>query len=218
MAKNYEDLVHLRGRIWTIVALILMLSIPSVISITLDLPPDWKAVMTGVGMLAVMMLPGAVIEVLTYAPLLGSGATYLAFVTGNLSNLKIPCAMNAKELAGTEFGTPENEVVATLSVASSTIVTTLVVSTGVLMLAPLTPFLENPLLQPAFRTVIYALFGALGYKYFMAHPKIAVLPLTVTVGLCLLFPAAAHNISLLILGSATVSIVFAFILFKKNLI
>ncbi len=212
--KNYDDTIHLHGRLWTICILILMLSIPTVIAITLDISPDWKSVLMGVGLLSIMMLPGSIVEVLTYSPMLGSGATYLAFVTGNLSNLKIPCAINAKEIAGTRFGTKENEIVATISVASSSIVTTLVVSLGVLLIVPLSPILKNPVLQPAFQTVIYALFGALGYKYFVSHPRIAALPLILTVGFCVLIPEAAHNIGLLIPGAVTISILYTFVLYK----
>lgn len=45
------------------------------------------------------------VEYLIYVPMLGSGASYLSFITGNLSNLKIPCAVNARDLAHTKVGT-----------------------------------------------------------------------------------------------------------------
>ena len=109
--------------------------------------------------------------------MLGAGGSYLAFITGNVTNMKIPCAMNARDIAKTEVGTPENEIVSTISVAVSAIVTTLVILVGVILLVPLQPVLNNPVLQPAFNNVVPALFGALALKYFAKSPKIAIIPL-----------------------------------------
>ncbi len=61
----------------------------------------------------------SVAEFLIYTPMLGAGGGYLAFITGNLINMKIPCAVNARDLAGVRTGTPENEIVSTLSIATS---------------------------------------------------------------------------------------------------
>ena len=66
---------------------------------------------------ALVYWTSGVVEFLVYAPMLGGGASYLAFITGNLINLKLPCAANAREICGTEVGTPENDIVSTLSVA-----------------------------------------------------------------------------------------------------
>ena len=79
------------------------------------------------------------VEYLIYVPMLGSGASYLSFITGNLSNLKIPCAINARDLANAKVGTPENEVISTLSVATSSLVTVVVLALGVALLVPCSP-------------------------------------------------------------------------------
>lgn len=31
-----------------------------------------------------------IVEIFTYVPMLGAGGSYLSFVTGNISNLKLP--------------------------------------------------------------------------------------------------------------------------------
>ena len=69
--------------------------------------------------------------------MLGTGATYLAFVTGNITNLKLPCALNAKENAHVKNGTEEDEVISTIAVASSAIVTTVILAVGVVAMSPL---------------------------------------------------------------------------------
>ena len=62
----------------------------------------------------------------------GSGGGYLAFITGNLINMKIPCAVNARDMVGAKTGTPENEIISTISIATSSLVTILVLAVGVL--------------------------------------------------------------------------------------
>ena len=167
---------------------------------------------------SVSILIGVIAEVITYAPMLGTGATYLAFITGNLTNLKIPCCMTARDIVGTKYGTKENEIISTISVAVSSLVTCTVLILGVLLLAPLTPILQSPVLQPAFNTVVPALFGALGYKYFSKTPLVAVAPFLCMTALCLLVPAAASQVAILVPVSALISIGAARLLYVKGVL
>ena len=150
--------------------------------------------------------------------MLGVGGSYLSFLTGNVTNMKIPCVMNAKDIAKTEPGTPEHEIVSTISVAVSAIVTTLVIVAGVILLVPLQPFLQAEALQPAFNNVVPALFGALGLKYFLQSPKIAIIPLLVMSLLCIFVPAAISQTSLLLIPSGGLALAIGYLLFKKGLL
>ena len=85
-----------------------------------------------------------VIEVITYTPMLGTGGTYLAFVTGNLTSLKAPSALNAMENAEVKPGTEEGEVISTIAIATCSIVTTLILALGVCALAIVAPILDSP--------------------------------------------------------------------------
>ena len=140
----------------------------------------------------------------------------MTFLTGNVTNLKIPCAMNARDIAQTSVGTAENEIVSTLSVASSSIVTMVVIFVGVLLLVPLTPVLQNPVLTPAFDTVVPALFGALGLKYFRKSMKIAAVPLLSMTLLCVLVPEAIAQTSILLIPAGGMALAIGFLLFKKG--
>ena len=193
--RTFDDTMHIYGRIGTLIALTLMLLVPLFVA-----------------------LPSSIIEVITYAPMLGTGATYLAFITGNLTNLKIPCCMTARDIVGTKYGTKENEIISTISVAVSSLVTCTVLILGVLLLAPLTPILQSPVLQPAFNTVVPALFGALGYKYFSKTPLVAVAPFLCMTALCLLVPAAASQVAILVPVSALISIGAARLLYVKGVL
>jgi hypothetical protein len=124
--------------------------------------------------------------------------------------------MNSKDIAGTESGTPEHEIVSTISVATSAITTTLLIVAGVILLVPLQPILQTPELLPAFNNVVPALFGALGLKYFIKSPKIAVIPLVLMSALCIFVPAAIGQTSLLLIPSGGLALLIGFILFKKG--
>ena len=87
---------------------------------------------------------------------------------------------------------------------------------GVLLLAPLTPILQSPVLQPAFNTVVPALFGALGYKYFSKTPLVAVAPFLCMTALCLLVPAAASQVAILV--PVLISIGAARLLYVKGVL
>lgn len=179
--------LHRQGQIWTAIALIVMCMVPVGMSIIYKTTLNWKLFFTCVGLL-IYYLPIGVGEVFTYSYMLGVNGTYLAFVTGNLSNLKIPCVVNAVNIVGTKVGTEEHEIACTISIAVSSIVTVVVILIGVIALAfsGLGTLLSSPqaaFLTPAFGTVAFALFGALGGKYLVKYPKVAIFPFIIMVAL-----------------------------------
>ena len=212
---QYNRRTHLYGRIVSVITLILLLGAPFVIGSYLGAAPNMAAF--GKGFLAIGLIWGvsSVAEYLIYTPMLGAGGGYLAFITGNLINMKIPCAVNARDIVGAKAGTPENEIISTLSIATSALTTILVLALGVAMLIPLQPFLQAQALQPAFDNVVPALFGAMAYKYFRRNMDIALLPLII---MCLLFscvPSLISSTSFMILPSGAFAIFLAWRKFRK---
>lgn len=211
--RSYNDINHFYGRIFLGLAIIIILLVPTIMCLVLKTAPDWLRILKSFIPLIVFIV-GGFIEVITYSPLLGVNGTYLAFFTGNLVNLKVPCAVNARELAGVKHGSKEGEIISTISVATSTIVTTLIIAFGVALFVPLTPFLKSEALNPAFDTAFTALFGALAYKYFIKNLKLVPIPLVLTILLELFLGLGT---SILIPLSAVVSTIFAYIMFKRKL-
>ncbi len=177
---------------------------------------DWGGFARGILNVGVIYIPVGIVEFLVYAPMVGVGGSYLSFLTGNLSNLKIPCAINSRDIAQVETGTPEAEVVSTISIATSALVTMLVLFFGVMLIVPLAPILEMPLLQPAFNNVVPALFGALGLKYFAKEPKIALIPLVLMSLLCVLVPSMISQTSILIIPAGLLALGAGYFLFKRD--
>ena len=214
--QDFNNGLHRIGRITLILAVVMLVAVPFVIGAINGVSPAWGGFLSGFAKVGLIYIPVAIVEFLVYTPMLGVGGSYLSFITGNVTNMKIPCVMNAKEIAGTESGTPEHEIISTISVATSAIVTTLVIVAGVILLVPLQPVLQAEVLLPAFNNVVPALFGALGLKYFIKSPQIAVIPLALMSGLCVLVPAAISQTSLLLIPSGGLALLIGFVLFKKG--
>lgn len=214
--EQFNNQLHTIGRTGLVLCVILLIGVPFAMGAVLGAMPDLPGFFSGFLRVAGIYIPVAVVEFLVYTPMLGVGASYLAFITGNVTNLKIPCAVNARDIAKTQVGTAENEIISTISVATSAIVTTVVIFVGVLLLTPLSPIIAHPVLVPAFDNVVPALFGALGLKYFLKGAKIAVLPLLLMTTLCIALPAAISQTSLLLIPTGGLAILIAWVLFKKG--
>ncbi|MBQ8136691.1 MAG: hypothetical protein IJ174_04580 [Clostridia bacterium] len=214
--EQYTKTTHVLGRIASLVTLILLIGAPFAIGAVLGAMPDLGAAARGFAAVGIVWTVSSVVEFLVYTPMLGSGGSYLAFITGNLINMKIPCAINARDLSGVKAGTKENEIVSTLSIAVSSLVTILVLALGVLLLQPLTPVLQSEVLRPAFDHVVPALFGAMAYKYYRKNMKLAVWPLLMMSALFIFVPALQSQTSILILPSGALAIFLAWRQMKKE--
>lgn len=214
--EKFDERTHLYGRIICSVALILLLGAPFVMGAYLGAMPNLAAFGKGFLAIGIVWLISCIAEYLVYVPLLGAGGSYLAFITGNLINMKIPCAINARDIVGTKAGTHENEIISTLSIATSSLVTILVLAIGVAAMIPLQPVLQDPALLPAFDNVVPALFGAMAYKYYRKNMNIAVWPLVVMSVLFIIVPSLISNTSLMIFPSGAIAIGIAYFIFKKS--
>ena len=104
------------------------------------------------------------------------------------------------------------------AIATSAIVTTLVIAAGVLLLGYLQPLLESPALTPAFDNILPALFGGLGVVYVSKNWKIAVAPLLFMVILFLLVPSLSGAVGVLVPVGSLVAIAASRVLYKKGLV
>lgn len=214
--EQYDRTTHVLGRAASLITLVMLVGAPFLIGFILGALPDLSAAAKGFLSVGIIWTVSSVVEFLVYTPMLGAGGGYLAFITGNLINMKIPCAMNAREIAGTQAGTPENEIISTLSIAASSLTTITVLAIGVLLLVPLQPILQSEALQPGFANVVPALFGAMAYQYFRRNIKLAFVPLTIMTVLFILVPSLISQTSLLILPSGAISIGLAYLAWRRK--
>ena len=216
--RSYMQSIHTAGRIWMLTAFALLILVPTIICIHYKSWPGFGPVFQGLLGVAPIFWTVGTIEVFTYTPMLGAGGSYLGFVTGNLTNLKVPCALNAMQSAGVEPGTEEGEVLSTIAIAVSSIVTTVIIILGVFMLNTLRPILESPMLAPAFANILPALFGGLAVVYVSKDWKIALAPLLFMVVLFLCVPSLADSVGVLVPVGSLLAIGVARMLYKKGLL
>jgi len=213
---QYLKATHTLGRIMTLLVLLLLLAAPFAIGLFLGAMPNLGAAAKAFLGVGLVYLVSGIVEYLIYVPMLGAGGSYLAFITGNLINMKIPCAINARDIVGVKSGTPENEIVATLSIAASSLVTILVLALGVALMIPLQPILQSPVLQPAFENVVPALFGAMACKYYRSNRVIALIVLGVMSFLFVFVPSLIGSTSMMVIPSGALAIGLAYLSFRRQ--
>ena len=196
--EQFNRRTHVLGRIVSAITLVLLVGAPFLIGTFLGAMPDMGAVAKGFLSVGLVWTVSSVAEFLIYTPMLGAGGGYLAFITGNLINMKIPCAVNARDIVGTKTGTAENEIISTLSIATSSLVTIVVLALGVALL------------------VVPALFGAMAYQYFRKNVQVAVAPLVVMSLLFMLVPSLTSSTSFMIIPSGALAIGIAYSMYRKQ--
>ncbi len=216
---TYMDSVHRWGTVWNLSVMVILLAFPVAVGLIFDAGPDWKGLLLGLVATAPMYWAVGVVETFTFIPMLGAGGSYLSFVTGNISNLKLPCAINALEQAGVKANSDEGEVVSTIAIAVSSIVTTLILVVGVLLLAPLSQVLSAEILKPAFAQMLPALFGGLGVVFVSRNWKIAIAPVSLMLILFITVPALNSDaVGIMVPVSVLFTLGISRILYKKGLL
>ncbi len=196
--KTYIDSMHTQGKIWTALALLALFSVPIIFSIfggekLFSAFPEWNVLTKVLVSIIPVYWLTAIVEVITYTPMLGAGGTYLSFVTGNITNLKLPCALSAMDRANVKANSEEGEIISTIAIGASSITTTVILAVGVLAFSPFLGYITDPesVLRPAFQYVVPALFGALGASYFAKHWRISIFPILVGIIVYIFVPTFA---------------------------
>lgn len=216
---TYLESVHRDGKIWGLVLCALILLFPVLTGIVFGALPQWSPLLQGIIATLPMYWAVGIIEIFTFVPMLGAGGTYLSFVTGNISNLKLPCAVNAMEHADVKPSTEEGEIISTIAIAVSSIVTTLIIVLGVVLIVPLTPILESPVIEPAFDMILPALFGGLAVVFVSKNLKLSIVPIILMLALFIFVPALNEGtVGIMVPVGVIITVTIARIMYKKGLI
>jgi hypothetical protein len=192
----------------------IILGVPTAICLYFNVWPPWNQFFVGLIGVVAIFLPVGVIEFITFSPMVGSGSSYLMFVTGNIAALKAPCALNAMDITGVTPGSKEGEVVSTIAIAVSSIVTDIIIIIGVVGLSFIRPVLELPIMKPAFANVLPALFGALGIVWLRKYYKIAIVPCIVMLLMFIAVPT--KYLGIMVPVGAIIAIICARYLYKRG--
>lgn len=216
---NYLESVHRDGKIWGIIICLLILAFPLAVCLIFGAVPQWKPLAQGLFATLPMYWAVGLVEIFTYVPMLGAGGTYLSFVTGNISNLKLPCAVDAMERANVKPSSEEGEIISTIAIAVSSIVTTIIIILGVILIVPLTPILESPVLEPAFDLILPALFGGLAVVFISKNAKLSIAPIILMLVLFIFVPQLNKGtVGIMVPVGVIFTIITARIMYKKGML
>ncbi|MEE1144495.1 MAG: hypothetical protein UHT63_03960 [Acutalibacteraceae bacterium] len=214
--NDYMKKTDFYGKVWIWTAAVVIIMVPVAICLYYNAWPEMTAVLKGLLGVAPIYWTVGLIEVITYTPMLGVGGTYLSFVTGNVTSLKAPSALTAMENADVKPGSEEGEVISTIAIATSSIVTTLVLAVGVMILSYISPILNSPVLKPAFDNILPALFGGLGVVYISKNWKLSIAPLLFMIVLFICVPSLASSVGVLVPVGVIIALVAGRIMYKKG--
>jgi hypothetical protein len=214
--SEYQEVTHRWGQLWIWSAACIILFVPIAVSLKYGAWPRYESVLKGLLGVAPIYWTVGFIEVVTFTPMLGTAGTYLSFVTGNVSALKVPAALNAMESAGVKPATEEGEIISTIAIATASIVTTIIIALGVLLFAQLTPVINSPAFKPAFDNILPALFGGLGVVYISRNWKISIVPMVFMIILFILVPSLGRSVGVLVPAGIILALGASRIMYKKG--
>ena len=236
MAKNekkealtmdpFVQWAHRFGRVTLACFVVYMVALPVIVCTVYDCMPSFKMCLPGLIAITAIMGPASIAEVGSYTPILGS-STYLTFASGNVMNLKIPCIINAQQIAKVEPNTVEGDAIALIATAVSSAVTIIILAIGVVLLSFIKPVLENPYVVTASDYLLPALFGCMalgllssgnGKTKVKNHLLPAVIPALLVTVLTVLGIGSTGLAGILIIVMIPVTILCARILWKKGIV
>ena len=216
---TYLESVHRDGKIWGIALCLIVFAFPVAVSIVFSAVPKWDALAKAMFATVPMYWAVGIIEIFTYIPMLGAGGTYLSFVTGNISNLKLPCAVDAMERAGVKANEEEGEIISTISIAVSSIVTTLIILMGVVLIGVIAPVINHPVLTPAFDMILPAFFGGLAVVFISKNAKLSIAPIILMLVLFIFVPALnAGTVGIMVPVGVLFTVAVARIMYKRGML
>lgn len=222
----FQEWSHTFGRICMVLFFVYMLAIPVIIGIVNNAFPPLSVLATVCLGICVTYIPIGIAETISYAPILGS-STYLGFLTGNIMNLKLPCAVNAMKIAEVDQGTPEGDAVAAMAISASSMITVVIIALGVLLIVPLQPILTIPAVQTAKDYMLPALFGTFLLGFFakekgewQIHGKLkgAAIPFILGCVLTILHIMFSGLEGIFILIFLPITILCNWLMFKKGIV
>lgn len=177
--QAFDSKINFMGRWTSVVALLGMFSVPITVTSVFGIQVDWGSALPIAGSLVATFAPVAIVENISYYAIMGAGGVYLSCITGNIMNMKLPCALSGMKIAGVEPGSKKGDIISIISIGVSSMVTTVILFAGMLIIGRyLAPMLDHPVLKPGFDNIMPALMGAIAVPFVINSPKLAAFPVS----------------------------------------
>lgn len=212
---NFELNIHKFGRISGAIILVMMIAFPFILSVSSNLFPNFSKIVSPIITLSVVLISYSIAEIIAYPPIMGAASVYMCYITGNVTNLKMPSAISTMAASGIQQGTKEGDAVSMIAVGVSTITVTVMIIISIFIIQLISPILNSPALKPAFDNVMPALIGALIGTVITSktHVKIFILPVIIC---AITIRLLSLNLSIAMIISIIVSVIIARYIYIKE--
>lgn len=203
------------GRLTSLLGVVASFVPLAVLVIVFDIMPALDAIVAAATIRISACVVYYFVEPISFQPVLGIPGTYMAFLSGNISNLRVPCSSVAQKAAGVEEGTPEGAVLSTIGVAVSIVVNLLILTAGVLLGAQIIAMIPESLVS-ALVYLVPALYGAMLMQMVLYAPKIAAIAVPLGIITLVISKTGLFDSSVAILISVFGSIIIGRMLMKTG--
>ena len=203
------------GRLTSLLGVVASFVPLAVLAIVFDIMPALDAIVAAATIRISACVVYYFVEPISFQPVLGIPGTYMAFLSGNISNLRVPCSSVAQKAAGVEEGTPEGAVLSTIGVAVSIVVNLLILTAGVLLGAQIIAMIPESLVS-ALVYLVPALYGAMLMQMVLYAPKIAAIAVPLGIITLVISKTGLFDSSVAILISVFGSIIIGRMLMKTG--
>ena len=143
--------------------------------------PEWHYVLAAWAATAASFGAFYVVEPVSYYASLGMAGTYLSFLSGNIGNMRVPCAALALDVTKSEAGTIQAEIVSTMAICGSIITNLIATSAAALCGAAIVAVLPDAISLGLKVYASAAIFGATLGNFGLKKPKLIVCALAIPV-------------------------------------
>ena len=211
--QEFDNKIHKLGITTTLIIWLFFIAVPLGVTLYFKLKVNPIHLITTIVPIAVTFALIGLTEKLSMTPIIGPGAMYLASATGNVQNMKLPAALNAMRLMDCEEGSEKGRVISIIAVATSAVVTTIIIFLGMLFLAPIiTPLLTNPIVKPAFDNILPSLVGPMVLPVVLKNKKASIIPFSIAIVFALILGSSYGTLQSFVMVAV---ILMSLVIFKK---
>lgn len=159
----YMNKVHLVGRLASLLCIFVFGGVGIAVCTYFDLDVSFGQFLSVWGYIFAILFMSSIMEFVGSLPVLGAGATYISFITGNVSTMKLPAVTAAMTKIGmnVEQGSDEYEVLTTICTCVSSLLVIVAITIVICFTDVFSPVLEWGPIQPAFTYIMPAICGLL---------------------------------------------------------
>ncbi len=181
-SKTYMPSIIRWGKITMLLGILTCFLPALVISFVYGHMPPVSAIIAGT--ISQISVSGAfyIVEPISYFPILGIPGTYLTFLSGNTSNMRIPCSSVAQEAAGVQLGTEKGSIISTIGIAMSILINIAILTVGAVAGSAILSILPEGV-KSALNFLLPALYGAVFGQFAVSRPKLAAVAVVIAFGM-----------------------------------